>query len=129
MQFEGLGFHDFPLVINSAGGELLDVEGTSSGYDTVISINVVEHVQDAFAYLTGLYSSIRKGGILIMHERYYNSDQEITNGDSFHPVRVKQRVFDMLLDESRFSIVFNNCTASYNGRQGERGYYVIAVKK
>lgn len=130
-RFDNKGFHDFPVVVNSKGGELLDVSKIVSReqqYDTVISINVVEHVQNAFQYLMGLYGSLRTGGTLIFHERYYNSDDEILNGDNYHPVRVKQLVFDLLLDPKLFRIVFNNCSASYNGRPGERGYYVIATK-
>jgi hypothetical protein len=129
LQYNGGGYHDFPVIINSAGGELLNSENEGSQYDVVVSINVVEHVQDAFQYLTGLYASIKHGGVLIMHERYYNSDAEILNGDKFHPVRVKQTVFDHLLDGRLFDIVYNNCSAGYANRPGEKGYYVIAVKK
>lgn len=117
------------MIINSAGGELLSKDDTAGGYDVVVSINVVEHVQDAFNYLTGLYASVKKGGILIFHERYYNSAPEITNGDKYHPVRVKQSVFDILLHPSLFHVIYNNCTAKYEQREGEKGYYIIAVKK
>jgi hypothetical protein len=86
---------------------------------------VLEHVQNAFEYLNGLYLSLRVGGVLIMHERYYDL-KSITDGDLYHPIRVKRQVLDRFL--SGFTIVFNNCSANYDNRSGERGYYVIAVK-
>lgn len=108
---------------------MLNKENEGRQYDVVISINVVEHVQDAFQYLSGLYASLKKGGTLIMHERYYNSDPEMLNGDRFHPVRIKQVVLDLLLAGTLFDVVFNNCSAAYAQRPGERGYYVIATKR
>jgi hypothetical protein len=122
--------HEFPVKVISDGGEEL-VSKSSIGqesqlYDTLISINVLEHVQDAFAYLTNLYTALRPGGLLIWHERYYD-DHSVLNGDRFHPVRVKKVIFDHFL--SGFNILFNNCSASYDGRKDEKGYYVIAVKK
>ncbi len=94
-------------------------------YDTLISVNVLEHVQDAFQYLTGLYRALRRGGTLIMHERYYD-DLSVVDGDGYHPVRVKKAVLDKFL--SLFHITFNNCSAEYEGRPGEHGYYVIGRK-
>mmetsp|Transcript_19950 Transcript_19950/g.20062 ORF Transcript_19950/g.20062 Transcript_19950/m.20062 type:complete len:99 (+) Transcript_19950:1-297(+) len=94
-------------------------------YDTLISINVLEHVQDAFSYMTGLYLSLRKGGLLILHERYYN-DRTVLDGDKYHPIRIKRVVLDFFLEG--FEIIFNNCSAHYEGRRGEKGYYVVATK-
>ena len=53
------GYHDFPVKVLSKGGEtLINTDGTrQSQYDTLISINVIEHVQDAFQYLTGIICS------------------------------------------------------------------------
>jgi len=136
-------YHSFPVVVNSDGGELLAASSSFSSsallknkdkqqqqqqqqYDTLISINVLEHVQNAFEYLTGLYLALRSGGLLILHERYYNADT-IVDGDNYHPVRVTKHVLDHFL--SGFEVLFNNCSASYEQRVGEQGYYVIARKK
>jgi len=124
-KFNGSGFHPFPVTINSRGGELLTDSSSHNLYDTLISINVIEHVQDAFSYLTGLYLVLKKGGLLILHERYYSDDQ-ITQGDKFHPVRIKRAVLDRFL--SGFKILYNNCHAKFDNRPGEKGYYVIAIK-
>lgn len=125
-KFNGNGFHSFPVTINSQGGELLADTSSHDTYDTLISINVIEHVQDAFSYLTGLYLVLKKGGTLIMHERYYSDDQ-ITNADKFHPVRIKREVLDRFL--GGFRIIYNNCNSKFDNRPGEKGYYVIAIKK
>lgn len=121
----GGGVHPFPVVVNSKGGEVLKRGSHDRPYDTLISINVLEHVQDAFAYLEGLYRALRRGGVLIFHERFYEGD-DVSGGDAYHPVRVRRSVLDVFL--AGFTILFNNCAAGYDGRAGERGYYVIAVK-
>ena len=135
-------YHQFPISVVGDGGELLSTSTSTSlrvnnnnssssnsnkqeYYDTLISINVLEHVQDAFQYLNGLYYSIKKGGYLILHERYYD-DSTIINGDNYHPIRIKRILLDHFL--SGFHIIYNNCNASYEGRLGEQGYYVVAIK-
>jgi hypothetical protein len=69
--------------------------------------------------------TLKKGGLLIFHDRYYD-DQTVVDGDEYHPVRIKRAVLDRFL--SGFKILFNNCSATYEGRPNELGYYVIAVK-
>lgn len=119
--------HPFPVIVAAHGGEDLRESGNArKQYDTLISINVLEHVQDAFQYLANLFTTLRSGGLLIFHDRYYD-DASITNGDLFHPVRIKKVVLDHFL--SGFEILYNNCHADYDGRPGERGYYVLAIKR
>jgi SAM-dependent methyltransferase len=122
VKVDGSGTHSFPVQVISSGGELII---SREKFDTVISINVLEHVQDAFKYLTGLYKALRTGGLLIFHDRYYGNN-EITQGDLYHPVRIKRKVLDHFL--SGFDILFNNCSAHYDGRK-DRGYYVLARKR
>jgi len=127
-KFDGSGMHPFPVNVISTGGESLINPDSSAQqqYDTLVSINVIEHVQDVFQYLTGLYVSLKPRGLLIFHDRYYSNDQ-ITNGDIYHPVRIKKKILDHFL--SGFEIIYNNCNADYDGRKGDQGYYVIARKK
>lgn len=42
-------------------------------YDTLMSINVIEHVYDAFKFLDNLYNALKPGGIIIFHDRYYKT--------------------------------------------------------
>mmetsp|Transcript_32140 Transcript_32140/g.46332 ORF Transcript_32140/g.46332 Transcript_32140/m.46332 type:complete len:494 (-) Transcript_32140:2389-3870(-) len=118
-------FHPFPVDVTSDAGELLTRPGSLIQYDTLISINVLEHVQDAFRYLTGLYMSLRHGGLLIFHERYYDT-HTLTDGDLYHPVRITKHVLDKFL--SGFKVIYNNCSAMYGNRRNEKGYYVLATK-
>ena len=122
-RFDSRGVHDFPLVVQSQGGELLAGGGQ---YDSLLSINVLEHVQDAWRYLSALVDALRPGGLLVFHERYYG-DSEVLRGDLWHPVRVKRAVLDAFL--SRFDVLFNNCNADFDNRRQESGYYVIGVKR
>ena len=123
MKWNGDGFHSFPVNVISSGGESLPYY---SQFDALISINVIEHVQNVFEYLTKLVDVLRPGGLLIFHDRYYNNPQ-IMDGDIMHPIRIKRRILDHFLN--RFDIIFNNCSAAYGMRPGETGYYVIARKR
>jgi len=118
------GFHDFEVIIKSEGGEYLDHNPV---YDTLISINVIEHVQDAFKYFNSLYHALKPNGLLIFHDRYYDDEKSIVGGDHYHPIRIKRIVLDKFL--SFFNIIYNNCSSNYDGRKNEFGFYIIARKK
>ena len=51
------------------GAENLHNDPSFGRYDTLMSINVIEHVTDAFLVLSNLYMALRKNGILIYHDR------------------------------------------------------------
>ena len=125
-QYDTLGTHySCNLDINTYSRNRLILLNEPFFTYLAVSINVIEHVQDAFEYLTGLYVSLKPGGLLIFHDRYY-SNAQITDGDVFHPIRIKKKVLDHFL--SGFDIIYNNCAADYDGRN-DAGYYVIARKK
>jgi SAM-dependent methyltransferase len=111
-RWDGSGSHPFDVKVISQGGEHLLTDDYKASYDTLVSINVIEHVQDVFKYLTGLYTVLKPGGLLIFHDRYYRS-ANIVDGDVMHPIRIRRGVLDHFL--SGFDIIFNNCTASYEG--------------
>ena len=89
----------------------------------LIFIHTYAHTYSC-SYL-GLYVSLKPGGLLIFHGRYYSNSQ-VTDGDIYHPIRIKRKVLDHFL--SLFDIIFNNCDADYDGRK-DSGYYVIARKR
>ena len=99
--------------------------------------NVIEHVQNAVEFLHGLHKSLKPGGLLIFHDRYYytplHGDKVLVTGGLYHPIRPTKEVFDKFL--SHFDIVFNNCVGhltidGWKERDlDERGYYVVARKK
>lgn len=55
-------------------------------------------------------------------QRYYD-DNTIVDGDIFHPIRIKRRVLDRFL--AGFKIQFNNCSAAFEGRKGEKGEVIL----
>jgi len=125
------GEFDFPLRIMGYKGEQL----VGQEFDTVVSINVLEHVQNAFQFLNNLYAALKPGGTLIFHERYYEDiwrAQMLDHPDHLtmlHPIRVRHRVLDWFLAD--MDIVFNNCEGGErdSDREQEQGYYIIAKKR
>ncbi|CAB9505521.1 expressed unknown protein [Seminavis robusta] len=127
-------FHDFPVFVKSSLGETAMT--TNLQFDTVMVSNVIEHVQNAVDFLHGIHKSLKPGGLLIFHDRYYSYPEaadKVLGRNVFHPIRLTQRFFDLFLAD--FDIIFNNCEGEKtihgwkrrNG--GERGYYVVARKK
>jgi len=57
------------------GAENLQSDSSFGQYDTLMSINVIEHVSDAFYVLSSLYEALKKNGIIIYHDRslYYKN--------------------------------------------------------
>lgn len=105
-------------------------------FDTVMVVNVIEHVQNAVEFIHGIHSSLKPGGLLIYHDRYFDTPE---SGDGalgrniYHPIRLTPKFLDHFLYD--FEIIYNNCNgmATIPGWQkrnaNEQGYYVIARKK
>jgi SAM-dependent methyltransferase len=55
----------------SFGGEKLEDEKYKEAFDTILAINVVEHVWDAFKFFNNIYNALKPGGIVIYHDRFY----------------------------------------------------------
>ena len=85
-----------------------NVKNTHRGsYDAIISINVIEHVQNVIAYFHSLHTALLSGGILIFHDRFYPNPpagDAVLGENIFHPIRLTVDVF-----LSDFDIVFDNC--------------------
>lgn len=108
--------------------------GMESFFDTVAVINVLEHVVDAFEFLTQVYKVLKPGGFLIFSERYFDDPVEpsskVLGSTTLHPIRVKRGViqhFFRLFDK----VYINNfSTEESRGRNlNEKGYYFIGRKK
>ena len=113
-------------------------------FDTVILINVIEHVSDLFLFLSRIYFSLKPGGLLIFHERWHD-DAEASNcalgSFELHPIRVKKEVLDhflslfesevdalyyeIVIDDYDFFSSTNLLCKDYIGTS----YYVAARKK
>lgn len=74
----------------SAGAENFDPSGRQ--YDTVILVNMIEHVQNAFVAYQQALKAVRNGGLVVFHERFWqgysghgtNSKREF----DLHPIRL-----------------------------------------
>jgi SAM-dependent methyltransferase len=97
-----------PVVLVNAGAE--NLSNLRSAYDTIMIINVMEHVENAYAILESIYQALRPGGILIFNDRWWDmypiDGVPNTGADRLlHPIRLKRAVFewffhgfDVLLD-------------------------------
>ena len=126
------GFHDFPVHVYNIGGEALKTHPLT--YDTLVSMNVIEHVQDAFSFLESLHGLLKPGGILVWHERWWNTPLEgnslLEGSMPVHPIRVTQFVLNIFLKQ--FDLLYcnlNQTTDMIQRKSREKGFYVIAVKK
>jgi len=72
-------------------GEDLDLVGQ---FDTIICINVLEHVQDAMKVLANIKRALKSGGIIIMGETTYDGLNVNITYDVGHPIRVKSAVLN-----------------------------------
>ena len=58
------GFEGRTLIIN-AGAERLDV--FDQAFDTLMMINVIEHVENGIRILRNIYNALKPGGLLIFN--------------------------------------------------------------
>ena len=91
---------------HAAGGE--SIRFARATFDTVVSINVLEHCEDAFAYMRKLHRVLKPGGQLIFHERVYDLFWTLfdplkhrTEVAGLHPLRVKRALVDAFLERYR----------------------------
>jgi SAM-dependent methyltransferase len=72
--------------------------------------NMIEHAQNAVEFLHGIHNSLKPGGLLIFHDRYYKTPERgdaVLGRNVYLPIRLTRRVFDHFLSD--FDIIFNNC--------------------
>ena len=88
-----------PTTILSIPAEKVPKEKT---FDTVVMINVIEHVFDAFAILKRAIDLVKPGGFFVWHERLWDTykgkassleDREF----KLHPIRLKKFIADQII--------------------------------
>jgi len=83
-------------------------------FDTLLCINVIEHVWDAYEVLSNMYDALKPGGILIYHDRFYPFPQ----------------YGEKVLKQFETIYLFEGQTEEQIKRQaGEVGFYFIGKKK
>ena len=102
-------------------------------FDTLLCINVIEHVWDAYEVLSNIYNALKKGGILIYHDRFYPfpgyGDRVLGPGNLFHPIRLTRFIFEHFLKQFETIYIFEGQTEQQIKRAyGEVGFYFIGRK-
>lgn len=71
-------------------------ESLNEAFDTVIMVNVLEHVQDADAVMKRAFACLKPGGLFVCGERIHEPGEPyISELDrTLHPIRVRQDFFD-----------------------------------
>jgi hypothetical protein len=73
-------------------------------YDTVIMMNVLVYAQNAIDFLNTLHKTLKLGGILIFHDRWFSdsvsSSHCKTAGFAMHIIQVKQNLLKHFFDSS-----------------------------
>lgn len=83
-------------------------------FDTLICINVLEHVIDAYKCLDNIYNALKIGGYIVFGEKSFDSFDPTQSFDIGHPIHVRSAVLDKFI--SQFSLLFSN------------NYYIIGRK-
>jgi len=125
---------DKPVRLLSYGAEKLISDSDFGKYDTVLSINVIDHVQDAYKFLSNLYNALKPGGILVFHDRFSPNPQyldcSLGPGNNFHPIRVSKKIFNHFFKQFDEIYMFEGLTKEMIKRAcGEVGFYFIGRKK
>ena len=109
-------------------------------YDTVICMNVLVYAQSAIEFLQTLHNSLRPGGLLLFHDRWFDapavSSKCRMSGFLTNVLQVKRPLLDAFLSHYEFRYYNTNQTAgqAFRSREwcrgdNERGYFVAGVKK
>ena len=125
-----------PTYFVSAGAE---APIFNEAFDSVMMVNVLEHVLDAGKVLHQLWAALKPGGILIFNDRYvdkYPYEEQYQHRDidnALHPIRIRKPFVDHLL--SQFEVLLRDDSGTVEMKQrataryAEVGTYFIGVKK
>jgi 2-polyprenyl-3-methyl-5-hydroxy-6-metoxy-1,4-benzoquinol methylase len=118
----------------SYGAEKLVNDENFGKFDSLLSINVIDHIWDAYQFLSNIYNSLKPGGILIFHDRFSPNPKYLNSvlgyGNLYHPIRVSKKIFNHFFDQFEEIYMFEGLTKEMIKRQGgEVGFYFIGRKK
>lgn len=114
--------------------------GAGAQYNTVISMNVLVYAQSATEFLDTLHNSLRPGGLLLFHDRWFDdpsvSSKCRMSGFMTNVLQVKKPLLEAFLSQYKFVYFNTNQTAGqvFRSREwcrsdNERGYFVAGIKK
>lgn len=93
-------------------------------FDTVIMMNVIEHVTNSITIMNGLYRLLKPGGILVFHE--YNYADKPFIYDNGHPIKLHATTYDLLL--RHFEPIYRRDFNHEGDYSHAMGVYFIGVK-
>lgn len=87
-------FFDFSTTLRSCLAEDLDYD---SEFDTIICINVLEHVMDVEQVFGKMHQALKVGGTLVFSERSWDGFDPLKMYDVGHPVRITSKAVERYL--------------------------------
>jgi SAM-dependent methyltransferase len=109
----------------------------TESYDTVVMINVIEHVQDAFLAFENVYRALRPGGLFIWHDHLWDAytgrpgtgprDGGALREFELHPVRLKTSFADRFTQ--MFDSVYDTRDTPELRQLENQGIYFIGRRK
>jgi len=103
-----------------------DIPADIGDYDTVICINVIEHVRDSRAVLANIDRLVKPGGILILCEKVYDGTDFNLLYDTGHPIRINEALLEELL--LKFDKKLYNVVPSHDKFCTSAAHYFIGTK-
>jgi SAM-dependent methyltransferase len=110
---------NYPTSLIESKAEDFVTSNNDTKFDTLICINVLEHVQDVKLILNNINENLKSGGTLILGERTYNNLDITKLYDIGHPIRIKSSVLEEFLRQ--YDIIFRSEVEDHDG-------YIIATK-
>ncbi len=92
----------------------------TSEFDTVVCINVLEHVHDAQAALQAMHAALAPNGTLVFGERTWDRFDPKSLYDVGHPIRITKSLLDQFV--YWFDLL-------YDGRKGDDYYFIGKPRK
>jgi len=119
-------YRDLPATFLSIPAENVP---PSVKFDTVVMINVIEHVFDAFSILKRVVDLVKPGGYLLYHDRLWPKYQGVPRSNhrefDLHPIRLKRLAIDAIID--MFDTVFLETDSAEIRRLAQMGICEEAV--
>ena len=115
------------ILINGAAEDVSFYEH----FDTLVMINVIEHVFDAFKILEQTYDMIKPGGIIVWHERLWDNYRgEIDNLREFqlHPIRLNRHFANFFMSKFETLYMIDQKDSRELQRLANEGVYFIGRK-
>lgn len=102
-QYKNGKFRGLPTILRNEMAESLT---DFASFDTIICVNVLEHVMDAPIVLENIKRAMKAGGTLVFGEKAFDEFDPHYNFDMGHPIHVKKPLLEGF--RKNFRIIFQN---------------------